>query len=157
MEIRIVSKSTMSSVGTGADFFSLAKASFMFDEDKASTNLIAYVTLTGEGQTIMNGDLAGGTSTATQNIAPAYFPVATFGSECGAIVDNLAWADSNLNKGYEWILLNGGASPNYFVSGVLNSSQTLSNDPFGTAGTAIGFKTGACWSSSYQAGVNPFV
>lgn len=157
MEIRLVTKANINAASTGADLFSLSKASFMFDSVKTTTSLLAYVSLTGEGQTIMTGDLVAGTSTATQNVAPAYFPVATFGSECGAVVSDLAWADQNLNKGYEYIVSSVGQTTRYFVSGVLNSSQTLSNDPFGTAGTGQGFINGACWSSSYAQGVNPFV
>lgn len=152
MEIRLVTKAQINSATSGADLFSLAKASFMFDVVKASASVLAYVSLTGEGNTILTGDLLAGTSTATQNVAPAYFPVATFGAECGAVVNDLSWADQNLNKGYEYIVTSIGQATSFFVSGVLNSTQTLSNDPFAQSQVT----SASCWTSSYAQGVNPF-
>ena len=153
MEIRLVTKAQINAATTGADLFSLAKASFMFDTDKSAPGITAYVSVTGEGNAILTGDLLAGTSTATTNVAPSYFPVATFGAECGAVVTDLAWADQNLNKGYEYIVTTIGQASTFFVSGVLNSTQTLSNDPFAQSQVTAA----ACWTSLYSAGVNPFV
>lgn len=102
-----------------------------------------------------------GTSDDEDVVTPAFYPVATKGAECAAIVSTLSWADRNLNEGYEYVYLLYSATANaerYFVSGVLNSSQTLANDPFdptkGGAGVIAG--QAACWKSTYSQGVNPF-
>lgn len=102
-----------------------------------------------------------GTSDDEDVVTPAFYPVATKGAECAAICSSLTWADRNLEGGYEYIYLLYSATAGaerYFVSGVLNSSQTLSNDPFGTQGVAQGLISGqaACWDSVYSVGVNPF-
>jgi len=102
-----------------------------------------------------------GTSDDEDIVTPAFYPVATKGAECAAIVSTLSWADRNLMEGYEYVYLLYSAtagSERYFVSGVLNSSQTLANDPFdptkGGAGVIAG--QAACWKSTYSQGVNPF-
>jgi len=102
-----------------------------------------------------------GTSDDEDVCTPAFYPVATKGAECAAICSSLAWADRNLEQGYEYIYLLYSATAGaerYFVSGVLNSTQTLSNDPFGTQGVSQGLISGqaACWNSAYSVGVNPF-
>ena len=102
----------------------------------------------------VGGTLVGGTSSPVTNVHPAYFPVATKGAECAALVTDLSWADSNLFAGYEYFLVetkNGTTS--YFVSGILNSSQTEANDPFERA---KGFAAGCCWSGDYTVGLQPF-
>lgn len=102
-----------------------------------------------------------GTSDVEDIVTPAFFPVATKGAECAAICNSLNWADQNLEAGYEFVQVLYSAvvgASRFFVSGVLNSSQTLSNDPFGTQGEAQGLLTrqAACWSGAYSVGVNPF-
>ena len=78
------------------------------------------------------------------------------GSECGAVCDSLNWADDNLFAGYEYMLIERTSATDalYFVSGILNSSQTLSNDPFTVA--VKSFQFGACWNAEYAVGLNPF-
>jgi len=150
---------SVQTVTTGSDFFTLSKAAWLFDFSgykgaTASTHVITYATEQAEGQTIqVAGDVLAGNSLPVIQRAPSYFPVATEGSECGAIVTTLGWADSNLVKGYEFAILTTGV---YFVSGVLNSSQTLSNDPFNPLLGGVGFTAGACWSGTYLSQMSPF-
>lgn len=146
-------------VTTGSDFFTLSKASWLFDfagykGAGASTHVVTYATQQAEGQTIQTAsEILAGNSLPVVQRAPSYYPVATQGAECGAIVTTLGWADSNLVKGYEFANLATGV---FFVSGVLNSSQTLSNDPFNPALGGVGFTAGSCWSGTYLSQMNPF-
>lgn len=97
------------------------------------------------------GVLTGGNNTAVVEVKPHFFPVATAGAECAAQVTDLGWADSNLTD-YEWIALNTQAGIQYFVTGVLNSSQTQANDPFAKSEVV----RAACWAAGYAEGLNPF-
>lgn len=156
MEIHRVTKAIIFAITSGADFFTISKASWLFNTDKTATGVTAYVNMTAEGSTLFTSAHAG-TSTAVTNVAPAYLPVATRGTECGAIIqESLAWADANLMKGYEYFVVDvdGSSKQSFFVSGILNSTQSLSNDPFEVV--ADSFQKGACWNSPYLAGVNPF-
>jgi len=126
------------------------KASVFYDEMPTSI-----------GATLKAAVPVAGTSEVEDVTTPAFFPVATKGSECAAIVSDLAWADQNLEAGYEFIYLlysATAASRRYLVCGVLNSTQTLSNDPFGDAGTRVGLISGqaACWAAKHAIGINPF-
>ena len=104
----------------------------------------------------VGGDLVGGTSSPITNVHPAYFPVATKGAECAAVVTDLSWADNNLFAGYEYFTLNvKSGTTQYFVSGILNSSQTEANDPF-NASDAPGIVKAANWSGDYSVGLQPF-
>ena len=105
------------------------------------------------------GLLNGGNNTPVLSVSPKYYPVATKGSECAALVSSLNWADLNLVS-YEYMLLSktqAGAEV-YLVTGVLNSSQTQANDPFGSQGESQGLVSGkgCCWSGTYTEGLNPF-
>ena len=116
--------------------------------------LILYVTKAPQG--LKNfGTLAGGTSNPIKQVQPAFYPFATQGAECAAVVKSLDWADANLEQGYEWIQVNDSTTKNYFVSGILNSSETDFNNPFET-GAALPFLNGTCWEGSYSIGNNPF-
>jgi len=95
--------------------------------------------------------VVGGTNAPVVDVKPQYFPVATKGSECAALVSTLSWADSNLTN-YDFLQLD---ASTYFVTGVLNSSQTQANDPFNST-DAPGILSGCCWLSDYKSGVNPF-
>ena len=102
------------------------------------------------------GTIVGGTSEPVRNVHPAYYPVATKGAECAAVVTNLSWADNNLAQGYEWFAFNTtSGTTKYFVSGILNSSQTQANDPFDSS-DAPGIVNGCCWAGDYTVGLNPF-
>lgn len=92
------------------------------------------------------------------SVAPSYFPVATAGSECAAVVKSLSWADSNLLTGYDYILYNPkatAANQRFFVTGILNSSQTQANDPFSST-TYPDVVKACCWAGNFVSGVNPF-
>jgi hypothetical protein len=154
MNIQPVSKSTLVIAAnlTNANFFTLAKSKWMFDTNKNSTTILLYNSLKSSGQTVFAAsDTAGGTSDPITEVTPAFYPVATKGAECGAVVTSLSWADQNLGSGYEWVKL---ASGVFFVSGLLNSSETLSNNPFNTA-AGRNFTAGGCWSGSFSAEVAP--
>lgn len=132
MKIIQLLNSQINSVTTGTDLCTIARMSFIPNSVKTGGSQIAYVTESVEGNTIIGtGTLYGGTSEPVDNINPSFFPVATKGAECAAIVSSLAWADSNLVEGYEFFECTSTAgTTRYFVSGILNSSQTLANDPF---------------------------
>ena len=142
---------------TNDDLFVLAKNSAIPQGSGAATTdkMVVYVNI--EPKTISAqaiGSKIGGTSSPNQSVQPAYFPFATLGAECAAIVSSLNWADNNLATGYEYLqLYTASGTFKYFVSGVLTSSQTDFNDPFEVAN---GFVKGACWAGSYSVGVNPF-
>lgn len=91
-----------------------------------------------------------GNNVPPEVVQPAYYPVATLGAECGVTLSNLTWAENNLID-FEYVQY--GAAL-YFVTGVLNSSQTQANDPF--AASQPGFLTGVCWAGSYVPGLMPF-
>ena len=112
----------------------------------ATDKLICYVRSAPTGFKNF-GTLMGGTSNPIKQVQPAFYPFATKGAECAAIVKSLDWADANLEQGYEWIQTNDSATKNYFVSGVLNSSETDFNNPFAT-GASLPFLNGACWEGS---------
>lgn len=111
------------------------------------------------GQTKFDNVIAG-TSVPAEVVQPAFYPVATRGAECGAIVASLTWADKNLAKGYEFVavVFTSGRATKWFVSGVLNSTQTDANDPFGTEGQSDGLVSGqgSCWAGPYMPGQNPY-
>lgn len=165
MNVNVVLKSAIASTSSGANFFSLARANWGFPSNLSYTadglNVTNYVTEAAEGQTIFTAaNTVAGNSIPVLQRAPSYFPVATRSSECAAITTGLTWADANLLKGYEFCALDpaSGGKQTFFVSGILNSSQTLANDPFdnspGKGG--VGMVQAACWSDSYASGMNPF-
>lgn len=150
-------KTTLRSVGTmtqNDDLYTIAKNSLIpLGNGSGSTDAaILYVNVKPEGLTQSVGTKIGGTSSPVKSVTPSYFPYATEGSECAAVVSTLSWADNNLAQGYEWVQVNVGASIAYFVSGILTSSETEFNDPF----AAAGFTQGCCWEGSFSVGLNPF-
>ena len=150
-------KTTLRTLGTvtqNDDLYTISKNSVIPLGNGASSTdaAIVYINIKPTGMTQSIGSKIGGTSTPLQSVTPSYFPYATEGSECAALVTSLSWADNNLAQGYEWLQLNVGASIVYFVSGVLTSSETDFNDPF--AATEV--NNACCWEGSYQAGNNPF-
>lgn len=120
----------------------------------------AYISLKdNEANLATYGLTVGGNNTPVLSVQPKFYPVATRGAECSALVTSLNWADLNLSN-YEYMLvsLTQGGDAIYFVTGVLNSSQTQANDPFGTEGEAQGLVSGngCCWAGTYTEGLNPF-
>jgi hypothetical protein len=120
-----------------------------------NTTVTCYINVIDSGTTIP-GYLSAGNNNPILDVMPKYYPTATKGAECSAMVDNLSWADKNLTN-YEYVLLSTAQGKiTYFVTGILNSSQTLANDPFGSQGTTDGFLSGTCWNGQYTEGLNPF-
>jgi len=108
-------------------------------------SIVAGSSLTARGLAIA------GNNTAVLEVKPSFFPVATKDSECAALVSSLDWADSNLSN-YEYVQV---AASLYFVTGILNSTQTQANDPFAPAQLGQG-GSAVCWSGTYTEGLNPF-
>lgn len=150
MDIQRLGLSVFGTSPTAADLYTGARASWQINSSS-----IAYVLLTevADGNTKFTGANIAGTSTPATNVQPDFYPVATKGAEAGCIVSTLSWADLNLEEGYEWVLL---AAGKYFVSGVMNSSQTLANDPFDATKGGAGILNSANWNAVYAPGLNPF-
>jgi len=151
MDILRLTLNTLDTAPNSGDLFSMAKAAWIIT---SSTQAHLYITEKAQSNTKFNGQASGGTGAPALNVQPDFYPVATKGAEAGCIVSTLSWADNNLEEGYEWVFLEAGK---YFVSGVMNSSQTLANDPFDAAKGGDGIIDAACWASTYRSGVNPFV
>jgi hypothetical protein len=174
MKVTIISNLQLGGAATpalsSADLYSIAKARFIpntianVKQPAATDKHAVYINQYASGSSLFNTLLTeapAGTQEEESVDFPGYFPVATKGSECAAVVSSLTWANKNLFPGYEFIWLLFSATPasnRYFVSGVLNSSQTQANDPFGTQGQADGLLAGqaACWASGYTDGLNPW-
>ena len=97
------------------------------------------------------GVLIAGNNEAVTEVKPQFFPVATMGAECAALVTALGWADENLTN-YEFVKVVTQGGLRYFVTGVLNSTQTQANDPF----TKSEVVSATCWNANYADGLNPF-
>lgn len=161
----------MAQNGTNDSMFNLAAneftASLFYDSSKTDNmQYCVYVSQAANGQfgtagTPTAGDYTrqgGNNSIPVTSVAPSYFPVATAGSECAACIKDLSWADSNLLTGYDWVLYNPGAAAadrRYFVTGILNSSQTQANDPFSST-TYPDVVKACCWAGAFVSGINPF-
>lgn len=150
MDILKITFSTFASNPNAADLYTASRASWLINSTSA-----AYVILneTADGNSKFGLSPIAGTSQPAMNVQPEFYPVATKGAEAGCTVTTLAWADKNLEAGYEWVQLGSSA---YFVSGVMNSSQTLANDPFDASKGGAGIVTSANWNAAYNQGVNPF-
>jgi hypothetical protein len=158
MEIRTLTNTEMqAALGTNSGKFNIAANSILVNVGygsgtKAAPLFQLYCT---QQDGVLPGSLSGGTSSPVLNVHPAYFPVATKGAECAAYVDDLSWADNNLFAGYEYFVVTSGSGrTTYFVSGILNSSQTEANDPF--ASTQVGSPNACCWAGDYTVGLQPF-
>jgi hypothetical protein len=154
MDVVILRKVTLNAVTTGADLATMARAKWLTLSAAKSTTAecVLYVVEKCVGQTVLAaGTTVAGTSVPAVELNPSFYPVATKGAECAGIVTSLSWADANLSQGYEFAeVTTVSGTPRFFVSGVLNSSQTLSNDPFTKAeivGTAV-----SCWNMGFEQG-----
>lgn len=150
MDILRITFSSFASSPNAADLYTAARGQWLINSSS-----VAYVILseTADGNSKFTGSSIAGTSQPAMNVQPEFYPVATKGAEAGCTVSSLSWADKNLEAGYEWIQLGSGS---YFVSGVMNSSQTLANDPFDASKGGAGIVTSANWNAAYNQGVNPF-
>lgn len=136
---------------TAADLYTLGNANVLLSANPSRGSVGVIAGVLADGQTILDpASIFGGTSVPAQVVQPAYYPKAVKGSECAAQVLTLDWANENLEAGYQWLKTNGG----YFVSGVLNSTQTDANDPFSSADIVPG--NVACWKEPYGVTYNPF-
>lgn len=156
MYIATYTVGALGSVTAGADLCSLARNKWQFSGKKPTTHndlVHIFVEEQAENQAILlTGSKVAGTSDAIENLSPSFFPVATMGAECAAIISDLAWADKNLDTGYEWAYVTDSPFSKVliFVSGVLNSSQTDANDPFADPLVI----SASCWDALYQQGMN---
>ena len=156
MDIFLLKQSEVSSLAaTATGKFNLAVNKVIPSANSttvSTTNTIytIYQSLQASGG-IKNGVQIAGDNDPVVDVTPKFFPVATAGAECAALVSSLNWADNNLGT-YEYIKL---GSSSYFVTGVLNSSQTQANDPFNSTDSP-GFVSGSCWAADYAPGLNPF-
>lgn len=145
---------------TNDDLFAVAKNNAIPLGTGTSTADKMLVYLTVEPKVISAaalGTVIGGCSNPNTSVQPAYYPFATLGSECAAIVTSLDWADNNLATGYEYLqVYNVNTAYKYFVSGVLTSSKTDFNDPFDAVKSGTQFTKGCCWNGDFMVGINPF-
>lgn len=159
MEIHVFTNTEMeSALATNAGLFNVAVNNILVNVGAGTSSKSApiFQLYVNQSDGAVSGGLAGGTSAPITNVHPAYFPVATKGAECAAVVTDLSWADSNLFAGYEYFVLNTkSGTTQYFVSGILNSSQTEANDPFEVK-SGRDFVNGCCWSGDYTVGLQPF-
>lgn len=130
-----------------ADMATLAKNNILFE----GSNLVLYLngTVQGASTFITSATELGGTGIPESEINAGFYPYATAGAECAAVVTSLDWANKNLAEDYEYVKLTGA----YFVSGTLVSSESEFNDPFATGADFVG---GGCWASTHAIGVQPF-
>lgn len=154
MKVLVIDAQTISALTTGADLCTIARSVLKpigADPTRGTASWVMHIDEECVGQTVTLAlPQAAGTSDPAENMNPSFFPVATEGSECAAIVNNKRWADVNLEAGYEWALVpTSGNVAQYFVSGVLNSSQTEANDPFAQSEIV----SAACWVGDFEQGV----
>lgn len=159
MKINEVDLSGSTKVLTSSDIYTLANANLLVNANASSTPIIGVFMCKAEGSTQVIGTEFGGSSHPLKVLQPSYYPKAMMGSECGAVVTDLSWANSNLEGGYQFVKTNRG----WFVSGILNSTQTDANDPFTSTLIVIASGTGqsavrqvACWKEDYEVTYNPF-
>lgn len=130
-------------VMTSSDLYTIANGAILLDDRPNSAAISGTFATKAQGATIL-GTLLGGDSNPVIEVQPSYYPKAIMGAECAAVVSSLSWADENLNDGYQFFPTARG----FFVSGVLNSSQTDANDPF--AATEIVANQVSCWKEAYS-------
>lgn len=154
MDIYLNTQRSLSTSSSDNALFAVAVNSVIpIGDGGATAKYLLYADVLPTGTKNGLGTIVGGTSNPTKSVQPAYFPFATQGAECAAVVKSLDWADANLEQGYEHMLTNNDSTNGtIFVSGVLNSSETDFNNPF----SGTDFLTGCCWEGDYQSGVNPF-
>lgn len=170
MDVYLLDSANFASMagGTSDDMFNLSVNEFTASLDnngsKDQASFTYYVSQASNGQFGSAGSGTSytyqcvGSSNPVESVAPSYFPVATAGAECAAHIKDLSWADQNLLTGYDWVLYNPSAqaaSQRYFVTGILNSSQTQANDPFSTT-TYPDVVNAVCWAGNFVSGINPF-
>lgn len=154
MDIYLTTMRTLAATTANDELFAVAVNNVIpLGAGAASDKMLCYLSIVPGKLKTGLGSIVGGTSVPVTKVQPSYFPFATEGAECAAIVSNTDWADDNLQAGYEYLQLNNdNATPRYFVSGVLNSSETQFNDPFADTNVI----KAVCWEGAFKIGVNPF-
>lgn len=142
MKVHQLSFISATLVLSASDLYTIANGNVLLDDRPQTSVISGAFNVKAQGSTIL-GLVLGGDSKPVVEIQPSYYPKAIMGAECGAIVTDLSWADSNLYDGYQFFPTARG----YFVAGVLNSSQTDANDPF--ASSLILLNQVACWREDY--------
>jgi len=162
MKIVSIAKSAFYSTGTSrsslnnADMCTIAKSNVLFN-DLDRLNLYVAEQCQGVSSVMTGATELGGTGVAEVEINPGFYPYATAGSECAAVVTSLDWANNNLGEDYEFISnASTGTASAFLVSGTLTSSKTDFNDPFEVGSDNPGFVQGVCWASQHVIGNNPF-
>lgn len=136
---------------TNADLYTIAVNKL---ECTGLDSFLLYVTQQDPNATLLTS-VVGGDNQPIAQVTPEFFPFATAGAECAAVVTSLDWADQNLND-YEYIKGDAGAAGGrYIVFGTLNSTATEFNDPFEAPTSpddavrqTNGFVSGCCWKGS---------
>lgn len=143
-----------SSTINAGDLYQLATANMI---PSSKTSATVYLTQRVSGSTLFASNSEfGGNSQPAVGVSPTYFPFATAGSECAALVKSISWAHNNLELGFEYIQTDDTSGNTcFFVTGVLTSSETEFNNPFDTAASKDVI-IASCWASSFAPGLNPF-
>lgn len=145
MKISKVDLSSTTSL-SAADLYTLANAHLNVTGNPETVAISGSFSVEASGQTVVvfrAADLYGGDSIPVVEVQPQYYPKAVKGAECGALINDLSWADENLEAGYQFVRA---GTADYFVAGILNSTQTDANDPF-TKGAVI---DAGCWKEGYS-------
>jgi hypothetical protein len=132
-----------------ADMATIAMNNVLFNDDD-KVNIYLSTICQGASSVITSASEQGGTGQGEPEVNPQFFPYATEGAQCAAVVTTLDWANNNLEADYEYIR----CSTGYLVSGTLTSTETEFNNPFDTAGGQ--FIAGGCWGQVHQIGLQPF-
>lgn len=153
MDIQLIANSSIAASTSNADLFTLAVNNVI---PMSAQNALVYVNKVANGYALTNEEVAG-TSSPTLQCSPSFFPLETKGAECAAVLSagSLAWADQNLESGYEYMKLvedTASRTSTYFVSGVLNSDKEEFNKPFEDSDVLHA----CCWDGEFAIGVNPF-
>ncbi len=142
-----VSTSRTTNLSTG-DIATIAGNNVLFNDDD---KLNVYLDMVVQGSTsFINGATEkGGTGIGEPEVNLGFYPYATKGAQCAALTTTLDWANDNLAKDYEYIVVTNG----FLVSGTLTTTRTDFNNPFDTA---KGVVKGCCWPDAHRIGVQPF-
>lgn len=145
MKIVKVDLTTTASL-TGADLYTLANGYLNITGSPDTAVISGSFSVAAQGVAVVRFtgvDLYGGDSIPVVEVQPSYYPKAIQGAECGALVSSLSWADLNLEAGYQFCRA---GTADFFVSGILNSTQTDANDPF----TKTEIISVGCWEEGYS-------
>lgn len=139
MKVYAITNLGAASNGAG-DLFTIAVNTL---EVNGSDSYALYAKVVANSQRILTTEIAGD-NLGVIEVTPEFYPYATKGAECAAFVTDLSWADNNLNS-YEYVKTDNGATlQGWLVFGVLNSTKTEFNDPFGSSLV----QNATCWNAA---------